>query len=49
MLLLAAQSSAWQLSRAKHRSMAGHSRIARRIAALIPHYEYDEAEVLPRR
>ena len=30
------------LSRAKHRSIAGHSRIARRIAALIPHYEYDE-------
>jgi glutamate-1-semialdehyde 2,1-aminomutase len=31
------------LSRAKHPSIAGHSRIARRIAALIPHYEYDEA------
>jgi glutamate-1-semialdehyde 2,1-aminomutase len=31
------------LSRAKHRSIAGHARIARRIAALIPHYEYDEA------
>jgi glutamate-1-semialdehyde 2,1-aminomutase len=31
------------LSRAKHRSIAGHARIARRIAALIPHYEYDDA------
>jgi glutamate-1-semialdehyde 2,1-aminomutase len=31
------------LSRAKHRSIAGHSRLARRIAALIPHYEYDDA------
>ena len=31
------------LSRAKHRSMAGHSRLARRVAALIPHYEFDEA------
>jgi len=32
------------LSRAKHPSISGHSRIARRIAALIPHYEYDEAQ-----
>jgi glutamate-1-semialdehyde 2,1-aminomutase len=31
------------LSRAKHRSIAGHSRMARRIAGLIRHYEYDEA------
>jgi glutamate-1-semialdehyde 2,1-aminomutase len=31
------------LSRAKHRSMAGHSRLARRIAALIPLYEFDDA------
>ena len=31
------------LSRAKHRSISGHSRMARRIAALIPHYEYDPA------
>jgi glutamate-1-semialdehyde 2,1-aminomutase len=30
------------LSRAKHRSLAGHSRMARRIASLIPFYEYDE-------
>jgi glutamate-1-semialdehyde 2,1-aminomutase len=32
------------LSRAKHRSIAGHSRMARRIAGLIPHYEYDQAQ-----
>ena len=29
------------LSRAKHRSLAGHSRMARRLAAFIPFYEYD--------
>jgi len=32
-----------ELSRAKHRSLAGHSRMARRFAALVPFYEYDEA------
>lgn len=32
-----------QLSRAKHRSLAGHARIAKRIAGLIPGYAYDEA------
>jgi glutamate-1-semialdehyde 2,1-aminomutase len=31
------------LSRAKHRSLAGHSRLARRMAALVPYYEYDDA------
>ena len=31
-----------ELSRAKHRSLAGHARLARRIASLIPYYEYDE-------
>jgi glutamate-1-semialdehyde 2,1-aminomutase len=31
-----------KLSKAKHRSLAGHSRMARRVAALIPFYEYDE-------
>jgi glutamate-1-semialdehyde 2,1-aminomutase len=31
-----------ELSRAKHPSLRGHSRIARRIAALLPFYEYDE-------
>jgi glutamate-1-semialdehyde 2,1-aminomutase len=32
-----------QLSRAKHRSLTGHSRMARRFAALVPFYEYDDA------
>ncbi len=32
-----------ELSRAKHPSLTGHSRMARRIAALLPFYEYDEA------
>jgi len=30
-----------RLSRAKHRSLAGHSRMARRFASLVPYYEYD--------
>jgi glutamate-1-semialdehyde 2,1-aminomutase len=33
-----------QLSRAKHRSLAGHARWGRRLARLIPYYEYSEAE-----
>jgi glutamate-1-semialdehyde 2,1-aminomutase len=33
-----------QLSRAKHRSLAGHARLARRVAALVPYYEYGPAE-----
>jgi glutamate-1-semialdehyde 2,1-aminomutase len=33
-----------ELSRAKHRSLAGHARLARRIASLIPYYEYDERQ-----
>jgi glutamate-1-semialdehyde 2,1-aminomutase len=32
-----------ELSIAKHRSLAGHSRLSRRVAALIPFYEHDEA------
>ncbi len=32
-----------ELSRAKHRSLAGHSRMAKRVARLIPFYEYDDA------
>ena len=32
-----------QLSRAKHRSLAGHARIGRLLARLVPQYEYDEA------
>jgi glutamate-1-semialdehyde 2,1-aminomutase len=31
-----------ELSQAKHPSFAGHSRMARRLAAFIPFYEYDE-------
>jgi glutamate-1-semialdehyde 2,1-aminomutase len=31
------------LSRAKHRSLAGHSRLSRRIAALVPNYSFDDA------
>jgi len=33
-----------QLSRAKHRSLAGHSKWSRRLSRLIPFYEYSEAE-----
>ena len=33
-----------ELSRAKHRSLAGHSRWSRRFAALVPFYEYGETE-----
>jgi glutamate-1-semialdehyde 2,1-aminomutase len=32
-----------ELSRAKHRSLAGHSRMAKRVVAQIPGYAYDEA------
>nr|WP_294556067.1 aminotransferase class III-fold pyridoxal phosphate-dependent enzyme [uncultured Rhodopila sp.] len=35
-----------KLSLAKHRSLTGHSRMARRVAALIPFYEYGEDEFL---
>ncbi len=31
-----------ELSKAKHPSLAGHVRMARRVAALIPYYAYDE-------
>jgi glutamate-1-semialdehyde 2,1-aminomutase len=33
-----------ELSRAKHRSLSGHSRLARRLAALVPFYSYDDEE-----
>ncbi len=33
-----------ELSKAKHRSLSGHSRMARRIAALVPFYEYGETQ-----
>src|SRR5689334_3973885 len=32
------------LSRAKHPSLAGHTKLSRRLARLIPYYAYDEAE-----
>ena len=32
-----------QLSKAKHRTLTGHARMARRFAALVPFYEYDDA------
>src|SRR5580658_2257831 len=32
----------WALSAAKHRSLAGHARWSRRIARLLPYYEYSE-------
>ncbi len=31
-----------RLSRAKHRSLTGHARIARRVAALVPFYDYND-------
>jgi glutamate-1-semialdehyde 2,1-aminomutase len=33
-----------ELSLAKHRSLTGHAKMARRVAALIPFYEYDEQQ-----
>ena len=41
--LLARGHARLALSRAKHRSLTGHARMARRIAALVPFYEFDEA------
>ena len=32
-----------ELSKAKHPSLRGHSKMSRRVAALVPFYEYDEA------
>src|SRR5208283_4566358 len=34
-----------ELSRAKHRSLAGHPRTARRLASFLPFYEYDEERI----
>jgi glutamate-1-semialdehyde 2,1-aminomutase len=34
-----------ELSLAKHRSLAGHPRMARRFAAFVPYYSYEENEV----
>ncbi len=33
-----------ELSRAKHRSLAGHARWSRRLAKLVPFYEFEESE-----
>jgi len=33
-----------ELSRAKHRSLTGHSKMSRRVASLAPFYEFDEAQ-----
>src|SRR5215211_5949445 len=41
-LSLAKLKTRLDLSRAKHGSLAGHARLARRIACLIPFYDYDE-------
>ncbi len=35
-----------RLSRAKHRGLVGHVRMAKRVAGLVPHYEFDEHEFL---
>jgi glutamate-1-semialdehyde 2,1-aminomutase len=32
-----------ELSKAKHRSLTGHARIARRLASIVPYYEYEGA------
>ncbi len=34
----------FELSQAKHKSLAGHARMARRLAAFVPFYEYDERQ-----
>jgi glutamate-1-semialdehyde 2,1-aminomutase len=34
-----------ELSRAKHPSLTGHARMARRLARLVPFYQYDEAAI----
>ena len=34
-----------ELSRAKHPSLSGHSRVARKVASLLPFYQYDESRI----
>src|SRR5271166_5601399 len=34
-----------ELSKAKHRSLGGHSRIARFVASLVPFYQHDERQI----
>jgi glutamate-1-semialdehyde 2,1-aminomutase len=41
-LALPALKTRLELSKAKHPSLTGHSRMARRVAALVPFYEYDD-------
>src|SRR5271167_2524962 len=36
--------SRFELSKAKHASLTGHSRMASRVASLVPFYDYDEAQ-----
>jgi glutamate-1-semialdehyde 2,1-aminomutase len=43
-VLLTKLKSRVELSKAKHPSLAGHARIAKRLAALIPFYEFGEAQ-----
>jgi glutamate-1-semialdehyde 2,1-aminomutase len=43
--LLAKLKTRLELSKAKHRSLTGHVRMARRVASLIPFYEYDEEQI----
>ena len=42
--LLAKLKTRLELSKAKHRSLTGHARMARRVASLVPFYEYDEEQ-----
>ena len=44
-LSLPALKARLELSRAKHPSLAGHARIARRVAGLVPGYAYDDERV----
>jgi glutamate-1-semialdehyde 2,1-aminomutase len=37
--------SRWELSRAKHPSLTGHSRLARRVASQVPFYQYDASRI----
>ena len=39
-----AEHAAASCRKAKHPSLRGHSRMARRVAALVPFYEYDETQ-----
>ena len=43
-LVLPAAKRRLELSRAKHASLTGHSRMAKRVASLLPGYAYDEAQ-----